>query len=140
MDPDDEWVAREVAWVHADVFAKDCPLQFRPELALSLVRLLVKDDPTTAEFHETLGLVLYRRGAFDEARKELVAATELYPQPSASTLFTLAMTSRRLGRNADARSLYEQAVSRMRATYPHDPRLVRAEAEAAAVVGAGSRN
>jgi serine/threonine protein kinase/Flp pilus assembly protein TadD len=139
LDPEDEWVQREIAWIHADVFARDCPARFRADFALSLARRVVTGDPTIPEFHETLGLVLYRRGSFDEARRELITATELYDQPSASTLFTLAMVSRRLGRNADARSFYEQAVSRMRATYPDDPRLVRAALEAAAVVGAGPR-
>ena len=139
MDPDDEWVAREIAWIHADVFARDCPAQFRPDLALDLARRVTAGDPTIPEFHETLGLVLYRRGSYEEARRELLEAVKLYPQPSASTLFTLAMTCRRLGRTADARSFDDQAVSRMRATYPRDPRLVRAEREASVVVGAGAR-
>lgn len=139
MDPDDEWVAREVAWIHADVFAKDCPAQFRPDLALELARRLAKDDPKTPEFRETLGLVLYRRGSFDAARLELEEAVRLYPQPSASTSFTLAMANARLGRSAAARGCYEQGVARMRATYPADPRLVRAEREAASVVGIAAR-
>ena len=36
----------------------------------------------------------------------------------------------RLGRGEEARSAYERAVSRMRETYPEDPRLIRAELEA----------
>jgi len=139
LDPDDEWVARETAWVHADVFAKDCPGEFRSDLALGLSRQVVAGDPTVPEFHETLGLVLYRRGAFEEARRELLEAIRLYPQPSASALFTLAMTCRRLGRARDARSAYESAVSRKSATYPGDPRLIRAELESSRLVGVPPR-
>jgi Flp pilus assembly protein TadD len=135
MDPDDEWVAREVAWIHAAVFATDCPAHFRPSQAIALCRRLVKDDPKTAEFHETLGLALYRRGDYANARAELEEARRLYAQPSASTLFSLAMTEHRLGRTAGAREDYARAVARMRATYPDDPRLVRAQREAAAAIG-----
>jgi tetratricopeptide (TPR) repeat protein len=130
MDPEDEWVAREVAWIHAAVFATDCPALFRPDQAIALCRRLVKDDPKTAEFHETLGLALYRRGDYAQAKAELEEALRLYPQPSASTLFSLAMTKHRLGQDAEAYADYGRAVARMRATYPDDPRLVRAEREA----------
>jgi tetratricopeptide (TPR) repeat protein len=139
LDPDDEWVAREVAWIHADVFARDCPTEFRSDLALALAREVVEGDPTTPEFHETLGLVLYRRGSFDEARRELLEAIRLYPQPSASALFALAMTCRRLGRGEEAHSAYERAVSRKRATYPEDPRLIRAQLESSTLVGGQGR-
>jgi tetratricopeptide (TPR) repeat protein len=136
LDPDEEWVAREVAWIHADVFARDCPAEFRPDLALELARRVVAGDATVPEFHETLGLVLYRRGSYEEARRALLEAVRLYSQPSASTLFTLAMTCQRLGRAAEARSFNDQAASRMQATYPNDPRLVRAMREASIVVDA----
>ncbi len=134
-DPEDEWVARETAWIHADFFAKDCPAEFRSDFALQLARQVARGDPTIPEFHETLGLVLYRKGALDQARRELQEAIRLYPQPSASALFSLAMTCRRLGLPGEARSAYERAVSRQRATYPKDPRLIRAELEASHLLG-----
>ena len=85
--------------------------------------------------NETLGLVLYRKGALHQARRELQEAIRLYPQPSASALFSLAMTCRRLGLPGEARSAYERAVSRQRATSPKDPRLIRAELEASHLLG-----
>ena len=135
MAPQDEWIWREVALIHADVFAIDCPQQFRADLALDLARRAVRFDTMTPEFHETLGLVLYRAGEARGARDAARAAAELYPQSSASTLFLLALTSRRLGFVAEAREQFRAATARMEATYPNDPRLVRRRREAAQAVG-----
>jgi hypothetical protein len=67
------------------------------------------------------------------------SAARLYAQPSASASFSLAMSLGKMGHAAEARSAYESAVSRQRATYPQDPRLVRAELESSRVLGGRGR-
>jgi tetratricopeptide (TPR) repeat protein len=123
------------AWVHAVHLVHACPGLYDPARALELSRKAVEFWPSQGALIDTLGIVLYRNGLYEEARKVLLEAMELLPEESPLTLFSLAMTSRKLGREREARRFYDRGIARMERTVPTNPEYIRHRDEAAALLG-----
>jgi tetratricopeptide (TPR) repeat protein len=101
-----------LAWIVAEVRKK-------PDEALPLATKAEQLAPGSAEVLDTLGWIQYRRGAYTEAEKSLVRATE--KAPNHGTLrYHLGMTYARQGRKADA-------VSALRRAVQLDPKLAERE-------------
>jgi WD40 repeat protein/serine/threonine protein kinase len=131
--PDQPDMATELAWVLVAGEKK-----FRdPARALPLARRAVELAPDEPVCRNTLGVVYYRLGRWDEAVEALQAAARANRDgPTAYDLFFLAMTYHRTGQAEKARECYDQAMGWWRARpglEPHEVtelRAIRAEADA----------
>jgi tetratricopeptide (TPR) repeat protein len=105
------------------------------QLAVVLARLAVEQSPGDGRFVNTLGVALYRSGAWDDARMRLEESLDLQGE-NPIDLFFLAMVHERLADSGKARELYERAVEVMQVQNPDNAELVRFRAEVEAVLGA----
>jgi tetratricopeptide (TPR) repeat protein len=112
--------------------------------AVALVRRAVDLTPGEAIYLNTLGVVLYRAGRYDEAIATLERSLGAGGgQTDAFDLFFLAMAHHRLGHLAEARTAYDRGVRWMREQRILDPQNTqelagfRAEAEAVLAGPAG---
>jgi Tetratricopeptide repeat/WD domain, G-beta repeat len=131
--PDQPDVCMELAWIHVAGEKK-----FRDAAkALPLARRAVELAPDEPLYLNTLGVVYYRLGRWDEAIETLQASARANRDgPTAYDLFFLAMTYRQTGQLEKARECYDRAMGWWRARpglAPHEPgelRAIRAEADA----------
>ena len=124
----------DLAWELANSPQPKCNL----ERALALIRRAMELDPDRSTFRNTLGVVQYRAGQYNEAigtlEKNLAAG---HGQSDAFDLFFLAMAHHRLGRRVAARSCFDRAMTWVREQKNLDKRHLddlaafRDEAEAA---------
>jgi uncharacterized protein HemY len=130
--PDQPDACMELAWV---LVAGD--KKFRDAArALPLARRSVELAPDEPLYRNTLGVVYYRLGRWQEAAETLEASGRANREgPTAYDLFFLAMTYRQLRQQEKARGCYDQAV-RWRRAHPNLPpheaaelRDIRAEAD-----------
>ena len=101
--------------------------------AVRLGRMAVELVPERGEYRNTLGLARYRAGDLQGAVEDLTAAMASRQGGDAADWLPLAIARRRLGDEAEARRLYDQAVAWMNQHATNDPDLLalRKEAEAA---------
>jgi serine/threonine protein kinase/WD40 repeat protein len=107
-----------------------------PEKALPFARTAVRLAPKEADFLNTLGVVYYRLGRYDQAvqtSNDAVRARDNQPLPW--DLFFLAMSHHKLGERAKARAAYAQALAWMDTHRPDDEELLAFRAEAMALLG-----
>jgi hypothetical protein len=131
--PDQPDMVTELAWVLVEGEKK-----FRdPARALPLARRAVELAPDEPVCRNTLGVVYYRLGRWDDAVETLRAAGRANRDgPTAFDLFFLAMTYHQTGQADKARECYEQAVRWWHARTKLQPsevaelRAIRAEADA----------
>jgi serine/threonine protein kinase/WD40 repeat protein/tetratricopeptide (TPR) repeat protein len=113
-------------------------IQRDPERALPLARLAVERDPQNALHLNTLGVVQYRLGRYQDARATLKKSLELGKGHwDAFDLFFLAMCHAHLGEDAQAKECYGRAVrwveqnpGRLPESQQEELNSFRAEAEA----------
>jgi tetratricopeptide (TPR) repeat protein len=129
------WAWNAVAWAHAVHLEHACPDLYDPARALELARKAVASSPQQGAIRDTLGIVLYRNGLYEEAHTTLLEAMEMGVDETPNMLFSLAMTSWKLGRERDARQYYDRAVALMNRTIPTNPEYLRRRDEAAALLG-----
>jgi hypothetical protein len=130
--PDQPDVCMELAWVLVSG-----PKEFRdPSRALPLARRAVELAPDEPLCLNTLGVVYYRLGKWQEAAATLEASAAKNPQSgTAYDLFFLAMTYGQTGKAEKARACYHEALGRWRSQGNLAPyqvtelRAIRAEAE-----------
>jgi serine/threonine protein kinase/tetratricopeptide (TPR) repeat protein len=135
-DLDDHLVCNDVAWF----LATSPDPHFRDSIrAVPLARKAVAREPEEGNNWNTLGVALYRTGAWDEAIEALTKSTELtrgdYP-PASDWLF-LAMAHWQKGDRAVARAWYDKAVAWLDRNRP-DEELTRFRAEAEALLRPGN--
>lgn len=107
LEADDPRIANNLAWqlVTGPEHMRD------PAKALQLARKAVDGVPGKWTYHNTLGVALYRSGAYAEAVKVLSASLEHTADDGAAwDLYFLAMCHHRLGDAAKARDCFERAV------------------------------
>lgn len=117
------------------------PEQIRkPEEALPLALRAVELEPANANWINTLGVVYYRLGRFDEAVETLnrsIATDE--DGGSAIDFFFLAMSYHQLGQPDKAQENYDKAVEWWDANKPlstmHEKELIAFRAEADVLIG-----
>jgi serine/threonine protein kinase len=133
-DLDDPLVCNDVAW-----FLATWPdPQFRdPTRAVELARQALKKAPTTGGYWNTLGVALYRTGAWDESIKALTRSMELTRGDSPHDWLFLAMAHWQKGDRAQARAWYDKAVAWLDQNRP-DGELTRFRAEAEALLRPGN--
>jgi Tfp pilus assembly protein PilF len=107
LDPDDLQACNNLAWLYATG-----PENLRsPELALPLAQKAVDKAANKWEFLNTLGVVFYRLGKYEQAIATLERSLrEGNNQAAAFDLFFLAMCHARLGDAAKAQDCYDRAV------------------------------
>ena len=111
--------------------------------ALSLAQKAVKLEPYNGYYCNTLGVVYYRLGRYQEAVDTLEGNSKLYPELTAFDGYFLAMSYHGLGNPASALGWFE----RSNAWAKQQPRLSDAElaelaafrSEAAALLGISSK-
>jgi tetratricopeptide (TPR) repeat protein len=84
------------------------------ERSEALARQAVASEPDNSAYLDTLGWVLYKRGRFEEARKYLLQAVDVAPEPDPEVLDHLADASYRMGDYAEAASRWQQAAAILR--------------------------
>jgi serine/threonine protein kinase/tetratricopeptide (TPR) repeat protein len=116
------------------------PAVRQPARAVELARKAVEDEPRVAPVWNTLGVALYRTGAWDEAIQALTRSVELTRGGSPHDWLFLAMAHWRKGDRAEARTWYEKAVAWFDRHHPDDEELTRFRAEADALIRPGQRD
>jgi serine/threonine protein kinase len=133
-DLDDDQVCNNLAWFLAtwpDPQLRD------PARAVALARKAVARVPRFAAGWNTLGVALYRTGAWDEAIKALTRSMELTGGDSPPDWLFLAMAHWQKGDRAEARSWHDKAVAWLGRNRP-DEELTRFRAEAEALLRPGN--
>ena len=98
--------------------------------AIPLAERAVELDPDNAGWLNTLGVVYYRNGQFEEAVQTLTRATAASEEGgTAFDFFFLAMSHHRLGRAKDAADAYEKAVRDSHKPVSAELTAFRAEAD-----------
>jgi serine/threonine protein kinase len=119
--------ANNLAWLLADcrvVSLRD------PAEAVALARQAVARAPHDGRYWNTLGVALYRKGAYAEAGRALHKSMALRHGGDPADWFFLAMTYRRQGHPDQARTWYDRSVRWMVEHPPVDESLLRYRAEA----------
>jgi serine/threonine protein kinase/WD40 repeat protein len=106
-DPGHALASNNLAW-----FLLTGPRELRDaKAALPLARKAVERDPKQFMYHNTLGVALYRTGAFKEAMPVLEKSLEMGKGTTdAFDLFFLAMCHQRLGEAGKAKDCYDRAL------------------------------
>jgi tetratricopeptide (TPR) repeat protein len=129
-------VSFQEARAHLEGAYYSCPEQYDPSRVLDFINRSAGEYTRPLPSFHVRGLALYRNGSYEEARETLLYYLERETDDEeALALFTLAMTSWKLGRTTEALSYYSRAATRMEETYPDSPRFRRLREEAAGVLG-----
>jgi len=121
----------EVAWLMISI--PDAGHQ-RPARAVELARKAVHAAPKHHQFHNTIGVALFRTGDWRKALDALEKSMRLSSGGNAFDWFFVAMAKHEL-KTEGARAWYEKAIAWMDKHAPQDPELQRFRAEAAEVLG-----
>jgi serine/threonine protein kinase/Flp pilus assembly protein TadD len=128
------WIEFEEPMIRARLgFA--CPELAQPARSLEVARKYVNGWDPHFRFQWSFGAALYANGNYEEAKTALLEALDLKTKPDPRTLFFLAITESKLGRNDDARGTYDRAVARMNETWPRSPESLLLQEEAAELLG-----
>jgi uncharacterized protein HemY len=92
-------------------------------------------NPQEGNYHNTLGVALYRAERWKESVATLEKSMELRKGGSSDDWFFLAMAHWKLGENAKARQWYDRAAQWMDKNQPKNEELRRFRAEAADLLG-----
>jgi tetratricopeptide (TPR) repeat protein len=112
------------------------PTQFRdPGHAVALARRALQWAPQSSGGWQALGEAEYRSGHWEAAIEALVNATKFGAKDDPSVALYLAMANWRVGREAEARRMYDRARRRFNPRGPRDATLRRLVAESAALLG-----
>jgi serine/threonine protein kinase/predicted Zn-dependent protease len=132
LKPDVIWQKRLYAR-----FLTRCPaVQFRDqERAIALAKQALQAAPQVPEGWQILGEAEYRTGHWEAAIEALDHETRLGTKDSPALALYLAMAKWQLGRRAEARRLYDQAVGEMDQSRSRNDDLRRLCAEAAGLLG-----
>ena len=131
----EQYVLAHVARLHVNRFREFCPTLYDAAVAVEQARAAFAQNPDDDDAQLSLGYALYRVGEFAEALEVLGRLDEEHEFDAAGHLFYLAMTNWKLGRRAEARRVYDAAVTRLATTFPEFPGWRRLEREAAAMMG-----
>jgi predicted Zn-dependent protease len=124
-------LCNEVAWSLA---TNPDPQRREPDRAVVLARKATDQAPKVAAGWNTLGVALYRTGAWAEAIKALTRSMELTRGDSPHDWLFLAMAHWQKGDRAEARVWYDKAVAWIDRKRPDDEELTRFRAEADALI------
>lgn len=114
LEPDNAIRPNNLAW-----FYVTGPPEIRDAgKAIPLAERAVELDPGNAGWLNTLGVVYYRNGQFEECVETLNQAVEMTNGGTAFDFFFLAMSHHRLARTAKAREAFDQAVKWWEARKP----------------------
>ena len=112
--PADSKEHRELAAIYNDlawVIATSPDLEFHvADSAVELARMAIRHRPGVPEYYQTLGLVYYRAGNWQEAIEPLEKSMELEGKPLPLAALLLAMAHARLGNAKEAGRWYETAL------------------------------
>jgi serine/threonine protein kinase/tetratricopeptide (TPR) repeat protein len=108
--------------------------QRRPAEAVALAKRAVELDPKQGMTWNTLGAAHYCAGDWKEAIAALSKSMELRQGGDGFDWFFLAMIHARMGKNEQARKLFDKAVGWMEKNSPRDEELKRFRAEAESVL------
>jgi serine/threonine protein kinase len=103
--------------------------------AVDLARKAIELAPKQGLCWNTLGVALYRTGAWNDALAALQKSMELRMGGDSLDWFFLAAAQERLGEMQEARRWFEQAVRWMEKNQPNNEELRRFRAETAALLG-----
>jgi tetratricopeptide (TPR) repeat protein len=123
-----------VAWWLATAEDERCR---DPARAVVLARKATAQAPGMAAGWNTLGVALYRAGAWDEAIQGLTRSMELTRGDSPTDWLFLAMAHWQKGDRAEARTWYRRAVEWLDRNRSDDGELARFRAEADALIRSG---
>jgi serine/threonine protein kinase/WD40 repeat protein/Tfp pilus assembly protein PilF len=131
-NPDQPAVCNDLAWTYANAPSD----QRRLDRAIQLAQIATTSRPDKNEYHNTLGVLYYRLGQWNEAIAALDRAIELNPNGgTAFDWYFLAMCYHRIGQLEKARSIYQSALDWVAAQHNLAPSWVtelkafRSEAE-----------
>jgi tetratricopeptide (TPR) repeat protein len=137
VDPEDAEINMQLAWFLA---TNPEPLLRDASLARRLAGKAVDARPESADFHNALGVALYRNGNFKAAIAELEKAMNLGAGGNSFDWFFLAMAYGRLGDRVQARTLLGKAVKGMAKLRPGDDDLHRIRVEAEGMLAEARKN
>ncbi len=92
-------------------------------------------QPEEGTYWNTLGAAHYRAGEWEDAKAALTHSMSLRRNGDSFDWFFLAMVELKLGRPAEARAWYDQAVELFHQSLPQNEELYRFQVEAALVLG-----
>ena len=133
--PDTLSSMNELAWFLATVTDEELRDTTR---AVEIAQAVVAASPQTAYYRRTLGIALYRAGAWQEAIAHLEAGINLRESADSERLYSavfLAMAHWQLGEKDEARDWLKKAVQWMEQANANDADLKRFRAEAEYLIG-----
>jgi serine/threonine-protein kinase len=125
-------VLNELAWALA---TDPAPTRRDPGRAVSVAKEAVEMNPQEGNYHNTLGVALYRAERWEDAIAALEKSMKLRKGGDSNDWFFLAMAHWQLGEKEKAREWYERAVQWMDRNQPKNEVLRRFRAEAAELLG-----
>jgi serine/threonine protein kinase/tetratricopeptide (TPR) repeat protein len=125
-------VLNKLAWALA---TDPVPTRRDPGRAVSVAKEAVEMNRQEGNYHNTLGIALYRAERWKESVATLEKSMELRKGGSSDDWFFLAMAHWKLGEKDKARQWYDRAVQWMDKNQPKNEELRRFRAEAAELLG-----
>jgi tetratricopeptide (TPR) repeat protein len=123
---------KDLAWALA---TDPVPARRDPRRAVSVAREAVEMSPQEGDYHNTLGVALYRAERWKEAVATLEKSMELRKGGDSNDWFFLAMAHWKLGKKEKAREWYDRAVQWMDKNQRKNEQVRRFRAEAADLLG-----
>jgi len=134
MDPQNTNLKMQIAGIHVYTLHENCPELYDLPWALAATERELELDPSSEVAQAFYGMALYRAGRYQEALEPLRNASIKFVGWPREKL-VLAMALWKLGRETEARSVYDDSAAWMQRTGSAHPIFIRLQRETAGLMG-----